>query len=81
MFIDDFVESVYRLTQSDHGDPVNLGSDRADQRERLVDLVAEIPARPSSSGTIRRSLKRTRPQQRQHEVADDPGVGALHLIA
>ncbi len=40
-YIDDCVEGIYRLMQSDHGHPLNLGSDRLVSINELVDLVAQ----------------------------------------
>lgn len=41
MYIDDCVEGVYRLMQSDHAEPLNLGRDRMVTINKLVDIVAE----------------------------------------
>lgn len=40
-YIDDCVQGIYRITQSDHAEPLNLGSDELVTVDRLVDLVAE----------------------------------------
>jgi nucleoside-diphosphate-sugar epimerase len=40
-FIDDCVEGIFRLMQSDHREPLNLGTDRLVSINELVDLVAE----------------------------------------
>jgi nucleoside-diphosphate-sugar epimerase len=40
-YIDDCVEGIYRLMQSDHREPLNLGTDRLVSINELVDLVAE----------------------------------------
>lgn len=42
MYVDDCVEGVYRLMQSDHHDPLNLGQDRMISINELVDMVAKI---------------------------------------
>ena len=42
MYIDDCVEGIVRLTESDHSDPINLGRDDMITVDELVDLVAEI---------------------------------------
>jgi GDP-D-mannose 3', 5'-epimerase len=39
-YIDDCVEGIYRITQSDHAAPLNLGSDEMVSVDELVDLVA-----------------------------------------
>jgi nucleoside-diphosphate-sugar epimerase len=41
-YIDDCVEGLYRLMQSDWADPLNLGTDRLVSINELVDIVARI---------------------------------------
>ena len=41
-FIDDCVEGIYRLMQSEHREPINLGQDRMISINELVDMVAKI---------------------------------------
>lgn len=41
-YIDDCVEGIYRLMQSDHYEPINLGQDRMITVNELVDIVANI---------------------------------------
>jgi nucleoside-diphosphate-sugar epimerase len=41
-YIDDCVEGIYRLMQSNHRDPINLGQDRMISINELVDMVAAI---------------------------------------
>lgn len=41
-YIDDCVEGIYRLMQSDYHDPLNLGQDRMLSINELVDIVAGI---------------------------------------
>ena len=41
-YIDDCLEGVYRLMESDHKEPLNIGSDRLISINGLVDLVSEI---------------------------------------
>lgn len=41
-YIDDCVEGIHRLMQSDHYEPVNLGQDRMITVNELVDIIAEI---------------------------------------
>lgn len=41
-YIDDCVEGIYRLMQSDFTDPINLGQDRMISINELVDMVAQI---------------------------------------
>ena len=41
-YVDDCVEGIYRLMQSSHADPINLGQDRMISINELVRLVARI---------------------------------------
>ncbi len=41
-YIDDCVEGIYRLMQSDYHEPINLGQDRMITVNKLVDIVANI---------------------------------------
>jgi nucleoside-diphosphate-sugar epimerase len=41
-YIDDCVEGIYRLMESDHREPINLGQDRIISINELVDIVAHI---------------------------------------
>lgn len=41
-YVDDCVEGIYRLMQSEHRDPINLGQDRMISVNELVDIVANI---------------------------------------
>ena len=41
-YIDDCVEGIYRLMQSDYTRPLNLGQDRLISVDELVDIVAKI---------------------------------------
>jgi nucleoside-diphosphate-sugar epimerase len=41
-YIDDCVEGIYRLMQSEHGDPINLGTDRMVSINELARIVIEI---------------------------------------
>jgi len=41
-YIDDCVEGIYRLMQSDHREPINLGQDRMISINELVDIIAKI---------------------------------------
>ena len=41
-YIDDCVEGIYRLMQSNHRDPINLGQDRMISINELVDIVSNI---------------------------------------
>ena len=41
-YIDDCVEGIFRLMQSDHREPLNLGTDRLVSINELVDMVADV---------------------------------------
>jgi len=41
-YIDDCVEGIFRLMQSDHQEPLNLGQDRLIRVNELVDIVAKL---------------------------------------
>ena len=56
-YIDDCVEGIYRLMQSDHRDPINLGQDRMISINELVDIVSNIAGK-----TIRKRYDLTKPQ-------------------
>jgi nucleoside-diphosphate-sugar epimerase len=56
-YIDDCIEGLYRLMQSDYPHPLNLGQDRMISINQLVDLVAAIAGK-----TIHRTHDLTKPQ-------------------
>jgi nucleoside-diphosphate-sugar epimerase len=56
-YIDDCVEGIYRLMQSDHREPINLGQDRMISINELVDIVSNIAGK-----TIHKRYDLTKPQ-------------------
>ncbi|MGE5197899.1 MAG: NAD-dependent epimerase/dehydratase family protein [Deltaproteobacteria bacterium] len=56
-YIDDCVEGIYRLMQSDYHSPLNLGTDRMVTINQLVDIVAKIAGKK-----ISKRYDRTKPQ-------------------
>ena len=42
MYVDDCVEGVHRLMQSDHSDPINLGTEELVTIDELVDTVSKV---------------------------------------
>ncbi len=42
MYIDDCVEGIYRIMQSDHWEPLNLGRDELVTINELVDIICEV---------------------------------------
>ena len=57
MYVDDCVEGIYRIMQSDYGQPLNLGTDELITINGLVDLVAGIAGK-----TLHKRHDRSRPQ-------------------
>lgn len=47
-YIDDCVEGIYHLMQSEHRQPINLGQDRMISINELVDMVAQIAGKKIS---------------------------------
>lgn len=56
-YIDDCVEGICRLMQTEHHAPINLGSDRLVSIDELVDIVARIAGK-----SIRKRYDTTKPQ-------------------
>ncbi|MGB7291869.1 MAG: NAD-dependent epimerase/dehydratase family protein [Thermodesulfobacteriota bacterium] len=56
-YIDDCVDGIYRLMQSEHHEPINLGQDRMITINELVDIVANIAGKK-----IRKHYDLTKPQ-------------------
>ncbi|MFL5616657.1 MAG: NAD-dependent epimerase/dehydratase family protein [Gemmatimonadaceae bacterium] len=56
-YIDDCVEGIFRLMQSDHREPLNLGTDYLVSINQLVDTVAEVAGK-----TVRKRYNLTAPQ-------------------
>jgi nucleoside-diphosphate-sugar epimerase len=56
-YVDDCVEGVYRLTHSDFGEPLNIGSEEKVSINALVDMVASIAGKK-----IQRKHDLTKPQ-------------------
>jgi nucleoside-diphosphate-sugar epimerase len=42
MYVDDCAEGIYRIMQSDHRQPLNLGTDQLVTIDELVDIVCRI---------------------------------------
>jgi GDP-D-mannose 3',5'-epimerase len=57
MYIDDCVEGIYRIMQSDCELPLNLGTDELVSIDELVDIIADIAGK-----RIRKHHDRSRPQ-------------------
>lgn len=48
MYISDCVEGIYRLTHSEHREPLNLGTDRLVTINQMVDIVSQIAGKTLS---------------------------------
>ncbi len=57
MYIDDCVEGLLRIMQSDYGDPLNLGTDEMVSIDQLVDIVSA-----AASKTLTKRHDTTKPQ-------------------
>ncbi len=64
-YVSDCVEGIYRLMQSDHHDPINLGQDRQLTVNELVDIVSRIAGK-----TIAKRHDLTKPQGVRGRNAD-----------
>lgn len=56
-FVDDCVEGVYRLVQSNHHEPINIGSDELVTINELIELVSKIAHK-----SLRKKYDLSRPQ-------------------
>ena len=56
-YVDDCVEGIYRIMQSDYVQPLNLGSDERITVDELVDLVAKTAGK-----SIRKQYDTSKPQ-------------------
>ncbi|HEV2917795.1 MAG TPA: NAD-dependent epimerase/dehydratase family protein [Actinomycetota bacterium] len=64
-YVSDCVEGLYRLMQSDHHEPINLGQDRMVTVDELVDMVAAVAGK-----TIKKRHDLTKPQGVRGRNAD-----------
>ena len=72
MYVDDCVEGIYRLTQSDHPEPLNLGTDELITVNELVDLVADIARK-----TIHKRHDTSKPQGVRGRNSDNTRLQAV----
>ena len=68
--IDDFVEGTLRLTASDVGEPLNIGSEQLVTINELVDIVEGI-----AGVTLTRNHNLTAPQGVRGRNSDNPLIG------
>ncbi|MCX5706649.1 MAG: NAD-dependent epimerase/dehydratase family protein, partial [Candidatus Omnitrophica bacterium] len=64
-YIDDCIEGIYKLAQSDYHNPINLGQDRLITIDELVDIVGRI-----SGKRIKKTYKLDKPQGVRGRNAD-----------
>lgn len=69
MYVDDCVEGIYRLMQSDYPHPLNLGTDELITIAGLVDLVAEVAGK-----RIHKKFDLSRPQGVRGRNSDNTRV-------
>ncbi len=71
-YIDDCVEGIFRLMQSSHVDPINLGQDRMITINQLVDMISAIAAK-----RIARRHDLTKPQGVRGRNSDNTRLRAV----
>ena len=72
MYIDDCVEGIFRIMQSDYGLPLNLGTDELVTIDELVDIVAQIAGKP-----VRKRHNLSRPQGVRGRNSDNTRLRAV----
>ena len=72
MYVDDCVDGIYQLTQSDHAEPLNLGMDELITVNGLVDLVADIAGK-----TLRKRHDTSKPQGVRGRNSDNTRLQAV----
>ncbi len=77
MYIDDCVNGIELIMNSDILEPINLGSSEMVTINQLVDIVEDIAGiKLRAQVRSRRAQRRGRPQQRQHPDPEVSGLGA-----
>ena len=71
MYIDDCIEGTLRITESDHGEPLNLGSSQLVSINQLVDIVEAI-----AGVRLRRSYNLAAPQGVRGRNSDNSRLAA-----
>ena len=66
-YVDDLVEGIYRLFNTDYTDPVNIGNPREFTVKQLADLVNELTGNPG--GTKHKELPEDDPKVRQPDIS------------
>jgi GDP-D-mannose 3',5'-epimerase len=71
-YVSDCVEGIYRVLQSDHHEPINLGQDRMVTINELADMVAAV-----ASKAVKKRHDLTKPQGVRGRNAD---IGAMRSV-
>ncbi|MFH1504739.1 MAG: NAD-dependent epimerase/dehydratase family protein [Candidatus Omnitrophota bacterium] len=71
-YIDDCVEGIYKLMQSDYSEPINLGQDRLITINELVDMVAEAAGKK-----ITKRYDTTKPQGVRGRNSDNTRINQV----
>ena len=71
-YVDDCVEGIFRLTQSDHWEPLNLGTEELVTVDGLVDLIADIAGK-----TIHKRHDVSKPQGVRGRNSDNKRLQAV----
>lgn len=71
-YIDDCIEGIYRLMQSDIHEPVNIGSDRAVSINEFIDIVSKIAGK-----TVEKRYDTSKPQGVRFMNSDNRKVRKL----
>ena len=66
-YVDDLVDGIYRLFNTDYSDPVNIGNPREFTVKQLADLVNELTGSPG--GTKHKELPEDDPKVRQPDIS------------
>ena len=75
-YIDDCVEGIYRIMQSDYAKPLNLGTDEMVSIKQLAYLVAEVAGKRDIGLKQIPGPQGVRTQLRQLAAAQGPGGGS-----
>lgn len=71
-YVDDCIEGIYRLTQSDHPQPLNLGTEELISVDGLVDLVADVAGK-----SIKKAHDLSKPQGVRGRNSDNTQLQAV----
>ncbi len=82
MYIDDCLSGIDRITHCDEliATPINLGSNELIAINKLVRIAEEIGGVKLKRNYNPNAPRAWRPQQRQHDDQENPGLGADHAL-